>query len=119
MLHDSGAVLCKFWLQIDGEEQLARFEVRAQTPYKKYKLTVDDFRNRAKWDRYQAAAHDMLARTSTRDAPWTLIAANDKQYSRLQVLQAVAEAMEMRLQAAGIAAVRKPKTKKRKKSKAN
>lgn len=84
-------VVCKFWLQIDKDEQLERFSARARTPYKKYKLTPDDFRNRENWDQYQVAAHEMLARTNTSYAPWSLIGANDKRHARLQVLRIVAD----------------------------
>ena len=97
-LHDAGMVVCKFWLQIDAEEQLKRFEARALTPYKKYKLTDDDYRNREKWDQYQLAADDMVARTNTPYAPWHLIAANDKRHARLQVLQKVTAALDKRLE---------------------
>jgi AMP-polyphosphate phosphotransferase len=96
-LFDAGMVVCKFWLQIDADEQLKRFEARALTPYKKYKLTDDDYRNREKWDEYQLAADDMVARTNTPYAPWNLIAANDKRHARLQVLQTVTAALQHRL----------------------
>ena len=98
-LADSGIVIAKFWLQISEEEQLARFEARAETPYKKYKLTPEDFRNRENWQDYQNAAHDMLARTSTSYAPWTLIGANNKRYARIEVLKTVAERLQRQLAA--------------------
>ena len=117
-LCDAGILLCKFWLQIDADEQLQRFHARAQTPYKKYKLTADDFRNRENWDHYQVAAHDMVARTSTRYAPWNLIAANDKRHARLQVLRVIAEQLQARLDGGEDQAEQgnSKKTKKRKKS---
>ncbi|MCR9261583.1 MAG: polyphosphate:AMP phosphotransferase [Pseudomonadaceae bacterium] len=96
-LFDAGMVVCKFWLQIDADEQLQRFEARALTPYKKYKLTEEDYRNREKWDEYQLAADDMVARTNTPYAPWHLIAANDKRHARLQVLRTVTAALQQRL----------------------
>ena len=76
-------VVLKFWLQIDADEQLRRFEERAATPFKKYKLTEEDYRNREKWDDYQAAAGEMLLRTNTSHAPWHVVAANSKQHARL------------------------------------
>jgi polyphosphate:AMP phosphotransferase len=97
MLVQSGMPVVKFWLQIDAEEQLRRFEARAQTPYKKYKLTDEDFRNREKWDLYQQAAHDMVARTNTSHAPWQLLAANDKKHARLRALEILCDALETRL----------------------
>ncbi len=98
ILDDHGIPIIKFWLQIDADEQLRRFEARAQTPYKKYKLTEEDFRNREKWDLYQQAVHDMVTHTSTRYAPWTLVAANDKRHARLVVLRTVCERLEARLE---------------------
>ena len=95
----SGFVFKKFWLQIDADEQLKRFEARARTPYKKYKLTAEDFRNREKWDEYQAAVRDMIAATGTDIAPWHLIAANDKRHARLEVLREVAQGLEVQLDA--------------------
>ncbi|MDX9992240.1 MAG: hypothetical protein RBS68_09345 [Anaerolineales bacterium] len=84
-------VICKFWLQISKEEQLARFQEREQTNYKSWKITDEDWRNRAKWEDYQAAASDMVLKTSTPNAPWTLVEANDKLFARIKVLQTVAE----------------------------
>jgi polyphosphate:AMP phosphotransferase len=97
LLDQSGMPVVKFWLQIDQEEQLRRFEARAKTPYKKYKLTDDDFRNREKWTQYQEAAHDMLARTSTSYAPWHTLPANDKKYARLRALEIVGDRLEAQL----------------------
>lgn len=94
ILHESGIPVIKFWLQIDSDEQLRRFEARADTPYKKYKLTDEDFRNREKWDLYREATSDMILRTSTSYAPWNLVAANDKRHARLTVLRTVAERFE-------------------------
>jgi polyphosphate kinase 2 (PPK2 family) len=97
MLDQSGIPVIKFWLQIDQAEQERRFEARAQTPYKKYKLTDEDLRNREKWDQYQQAANDMLAKTSTSAAPWYMLAAVDKRHARLKALQIVCERLESRL----------------------
>lgn len=94
-----GAIVLKFWLQISKEEQLKRFQLREQTRFKQFKITQEDWRNREKWDLYQAAASDMIERTSTRDAPWILVAANDKYHARLKVLESVVAAMKARLAA--------------------
>lgn len=93
-LSDFGMVVHKFWLQTSPEEQLHRFEERELTPYKQYKLTPDDWRNRDKWDSYQAAAVEMLEKTSTQEAPWTPIEANDKMFARLKVLRTIVERLE-------------------------
>lgn len=86
-LVNSGAIILKFWLAIDKDEQLSRFEARADTAYKQYKLTEDDWRNRDKWGDYVQAGADMLARTDTKAAPWHVIASNDKRLARLQVFE--------------------------------
>ena len=85
-LHAHGTLVIKYWMAIDKHEQLERFEDREDTPHKQFKLTEDDWRNRDKWHDYVQAAADMLARTSTRDAPWHVIATNDKRTARLAVL---------------------------------
>ncbi|MCP5363733.1 MAG: polyphosphate kinase [Hyphomicrobiales bacterium] len=92
-----GIVLCKFWIHITKEEQLARFKAREHVVYKKWKLTDEDWRNREKWDLYERAVNDMIERTSTMAAPWTLIEGNDKRYARIKTLQTVGEAVERRL----------------------
>jgi AMP-polyphosphate phosphotransferase len=86
-LHNAGVVVVKFWLQISKAEQLRRFRAREQTPFKRFKICSEDWRNRRKWDAYQIAVGDMVARTSTDIAPWTLVAAEDKSHARIQVLQ--------------------------------
>ena len=96
-LSGAGVIVCKFWLQISPEEQLRRFKDRVKTPFKQYKITEDDWRNRAKWDSYQAAAVDMIEKTSAPDAPWTLIEAEDKRWARLRVMKAVADRLEQEL----------------------
>ncbi|MGI9590733.1 MAG: polyphosphate:AMP phosphotransferase [Myxococcota bacterium] len=96
-LCDHGIPLLKFWLHIDPEEQLRRFEARKETPYKKYKLTEEDYRNREKWPDYSRAVHDMVVRTSTDGAPWHVIAANDKRWARIEILRLVCERLERRL----------------------
>ncbi len=81
----------KFWLSVTGAEQLRRFRARERTPYKRHKITPDDWRNRAKWPLYEQAVSDMVERTSTGYAPWFLIPANDKRHARITVLERIAE----------------------------
>lgn len=88
-----GTVLVKFWLEITPEAQLKRFEARAETPHKQHKLTDEDWRNRDRWDAYQATIDDMLRHTHTVGAPWTLLAANCKRHARVTALQAVIDAL--------------------------
>ena len=90
-----GIVLCKFWFHISKEEQLARFKAREGTPYKRWKLTDEDWRNREKWDEYEEAVDDMIEHTSTMLAPWTLVEANDKRFARVKVLKTVCRAARM------------------------
>ena len=92
-----GTIIFKFWIHISKEEQLARFEARHDTPYKAWKLTEEDWRNREKWDLYEQAVEDMLIKTTTVRAPWTIVAANDKRSARVQVLQTVAERLSAEL----------------------
>ncbi len=82
-----GIVLLKFWLHIDKKTQLERFEEREKNPFKHWKITEDDWRNRGKWDDYLPAVEEMLIRTSTADAPWNIIEANDKYFARIKVLE--------------------------------
>lgn len=93
-LADSKTVIRKFYLSITADEQLARFKDRKTTPYKQYKLTEEDWRNRDKWDAYRAAADDMFENTSTPYAPWILVEANDKNHARIKVLKTVVKALE-------------------------
>ena len=86
-----GAIVVKFWLAIDKDEQLRRFKEREKVGYKRYKITEEDWRNRDKWDAYALAVHDMVDRTSTNNAPWTLVEANDKYFARVKVLETVAK----------------------------
>jgi polyphosphate:AMP phosphotransferase len=88
-LAEFGTGVLKFWLAISPEEQLRRFRDRQKTPYKQYKITDEDWRNRRKWDAYEAAACDMIERTGNEVAPWVLIEAEDKKWARVQVLRAV------------------------------
>ncbi len=97
-LIEHGILLLKFWLHIDKDEQLARFKAREQISYKKHKITEDDYRNREKWDDYKIAVNEMIARTSTRAAPWLMVEANDKRYARIKILKTVCEKMEVMLE---------------------
>ena len=94
----AGAVVVKFWLAISAEEQLRRFKEREQTRFKRFKITDEDWRNRDKWPLYEAAVCDMVDRTSTMDAPWTLVEANDKNFARIKVLKTLCERLEAALQ---------------------
>ncbi len=97
MLHDHGILLLKFWMHIDQDEQLRRFRERENTPFKRYKMSDEDWRNRERWNDYELAANDMIQRTSTQYAPWHLIAGNNKRYARIRVLKTVCQALEERL----------------------
>ena len=90
-LVDFGIVLIKFWLHISNEEQLRRFREREEMPWKRHKITPEDYRNREKWAEYELAANDMIGRTSTEYAPWTLVEGNDKRFARVKVLETVVE----------------------------
>jgi AMP-polyphosphate phosphotransferase len=92
-LSDDGVVLLKFWLHISSEEQLARFEARAANPFKQWKLTDEDWRNRARRDDYKAAVEEMVESTSTREAPWHLVEADSKRYARVKIVETVADAI--------------------------
>jgi polyphosphate:AMP phosphotransferase len=92
-----GVVVAKFWLQISKEEQYRRFKERERTRFKRFKITAEDWRNRERWDAYQAAAEEMIVRTGTAAAPWTLVEANDKYHARVKVLETLVDAIERRL----------------------
>ena len=96
-LTDYGVVLVKFWMHISKEEQLRRFQLRQQTPWKTWKITEEDWRNREKWDAYYAAVSDMLEKTSTPSAPWTIIEGNDKFHARIKAIRTVLGAINARL----------------------
>lgn len=93
-LVEFGTIVIKFWEQISRDEQLRRFKERERTDYKSWKLTSEDWRNRTKWSLYQAAVDDMLLKTSTSIAPWTVVEANDKLYARIKVLKTVVMKLE-------------------------
>jgi len=86
-----GMIVHKFWLHISPQEQLRRFKERQTIAYKQYKITDEDWRNRKQWNDYKAAVDDMVAHCSTAPAPWTLVAANDKKYARVQILKTVVQ----------------------------
>jgi polyphosphate kinase 2 (PPK2 family) len=96
---DAGVIVVKFWLQISQEEQLSRFKAREAIEFKRFKITEEDWRNRDKWDAYQQAICDMVERTSTGNAPWTLVEANDKNYARVKILRVLCERIEAELKA--------------------
>jgi polyphosphate kinase 2 (PPK2 family) len=93
-LVEHGVVLVKFWLSIDKDTQYQRFKEREATPFKRFKITEEDWRNREKWDAYVEAVEDMVDRTSTEIAPWTLVEANDKRFARVKVLRTINDALE-------------------------
>ena len=93
-----GTVLVKFWLHITKEEQYRRFKERETIPYKSWKLTDEDWRNRAKWDEYTVSVNEMVERTSTREAPWVLVEGNDKNFARVKIIQSVCDHLRQRLE---------------------
>ncbi len=93
-LTEWGAVVLKFWIQIDSDTQLERFTARQNTPEKQWKLTEEDWRNREKWPQYEEAIDEMLEKTSTENAPWHIIESNDKQYARITTLRLTLAALE-------------------------
>jgi polyphosphate kinase 2 (PPK2 family) len=96
-LVDAGGIVVRFWPQISPEEQLKRFEKRQNTPYKRWKLTPEDWRNREKWGRYDEAVEDMLLRTSTLTAPWTVVESNFKWFGRVKCLKTIVNAVSKAL----------------------
>jgi AMP-polyphosphate phosphotransferase len=93
MLTDDGVILRSLWFHIDPDEQLKRFEARLANPFKAWKMTDEDWRNRGRWDEYIQAAEDMFRETDVPHAPWTLISANSKRHARLMALKTVVEAL--------------------------
>jgi polyphosphate kinase 2 (PPK2 family) len=92
-----GAMVTKFWVHISKDEQLRRFKERQKTEFKQYKITDEDWRNRKQWDAYEGAINEMVVRTSTRGAPWVIVAGNDKRFARIQVLETVCRRLEKAL----------------------
>jgi polyphosphate kinase 2 (PPK2 family) len=89
-----GAIIFKFWLHIDKNEQLLRFQSRQSDPLKKFKITAEDWRNREKWDDYVTAVDDMLHLTHTPQAPWNIIESNNKKYARIKILKTIVQTLE-------------------------
>ncbi|MDP2171939.1 MAG: polyphosphate:AMP phosphotransferase [Rhodocyclaceae bacterium] len=98
-LAGAGAIIIKFWLQVSKDEQLRRFKEREKIEFKRFKLTDEDWRNREKWDAYHQAVCDMVDRTSSGQAPWTLVEANDKSYARVKVIRTICERLAAALEA--------------------
>jgi len=96
-LVDHGTIMLKFWIHISPDEQLRRFEARQSVPYKAWKLTDEDWRNREKWHDYERATDDMIVRTSTPTAPWTVVEGEDKRFARIKVLETVVQRLEHEL----------------------
>ncbi|MEE1113842.1 MAG: phosphate--AMP phosphotransferase [Eubacterium sp.] len=97
-LSEAGAVIIKFWVQIDNATQLARFTDRQNTPEKRWKITDEDWRNRDKWDLYEGAVNEMLQKTNTEFAPWHILESNDKKYARVKALKIVVDALKKALE---------------------
>ncbi|HOV14626.1 MAG TPA: phosphate--AMP phosphotransferase, partial [Spirochaetota bacterium] len=92
-----GMVIIKFFMHIDKDEQLRRFTERQNTPHKQWKITEEDWRNREKYDQYKNAIDEMLYRTNTDYAPWTVVEANSKYFARIKALKTVIERIEAKL----------------------
>ena len=90
----SGGVVIKFWLSITKDEQLKRFREREVTGFKRFKITEEDWRNRKRWNKYELAVGEMIDRTSTDTAPWTVVEANNKYYARVKILKEICERIE-------------------------
>lgn len=93
-LSENGAIIIKFFINIDKDEQLARFKAREKDPKKRWKLTEEDWRNREKWDDYKIAIKEMFEKTNTKENPWHLIPGNCKKYARIEVLKTITETIE-------------------------
>ena len=96
-LANAGAVILKFWMHIDKEEQKRRFCERMENPEKRWKITDEDLRNREKWDQYEVAVNEMIQKTSTTFAPWHVLESVDKKYARIKALRIVVEELERAL----------------------
>jgi AMP-polyphosphate phosphotransferase len=102
MLTDEGMAVIKFWMHISHDEQLRRFSAREAEPLKRWKITEEDWRNRGKRPEYELAVTEMLERTDTSFAPWTVVEANDKRHARVKTVETVVEVLERALTRAGI-----------------
>jgi polyphosphate kinase 2 (PPK2 family) len=96
-LSHSGAVVLKFWIDIDKDEQEKRFNERMINPAKQWKITDEDWRNREKWDQYEEAVNEMIENTDTELAPWIVVEGNSKYYARIKVLKTVVKALEEKI----------------------
>ena len=96
-LVSAGAIVVKLWLSVSSEEQLRRFKAREEASFKRYKITPDDWRNREKWPLYEPAVCDMIDRTSTENAGWTLVEADNKYYARVKILRVLVDKIETAL----------------------
>jgi len=103
LLSDDQYVIMKFWFHISKDEQLSRFKAREANPFKSWKLTDEDWRNREKWDLYHEAVEEMFEKTDTIHAPWCIIPSNNKRYARLETLSRMIQRMESHLTAKNIA----------------
>lgn len=101
-LSDDGYMIIKFWMHISKEEQLERFNERVQDPFKSWKITEEDWRNREKWDEYKEAAEEMFEKTNTHYAPWHLIEGNYKWYARVKVLKIITETIRASLDSTSV-----------------
>lgn len=102
MLADDGYIILKFWFQISNEKQLARFQEREENPFKRHKITDEDWRNREKWDEYEVAVEDMLKKTNTFYAPWAVIEGNYKWFARVKTLELINQTIIKHLEDRGI-----------------
>jgi AMP-polyphosphate phosphotransferase len=114
-LADFGTILFKFWIHISKDEQLRRFEARSGDKLRSWKLTIEDWRNRDKWDLYQEAVDEMLLKTSTVTAPWTVVEGNSKGFARVKVLKTIVEKLSSELEYDPFAPPKMPDKKKKKK----
>ena len=96
-LVNAGAIVLKFWMQIDKDEQARRFKARQENPKKQWKITDEDWRNREKWDQYEEAVNEMLKKTSTTFAPWHILESVDKKYARIKALKIIIKELEKAL----------------------
>ena len=97
-LADAGAVVLKFWMQIDKKEQEKRFRQRQENPEKQWKITDEDWRNREKWPAYEQAVDEMLQKTSTQKSPWHILPSNDKKFARVKALEIIVDTLEKALE---------------------
>jgi polyphosphate kinase 2 (PPK2 family) len=97
-MEDFGTILFKFWIHLSQDEQLRRFTSRAEDPLRSWKLTDEDWRNREKWGPYEEAVNEMILRTSTVTAPWTIIEGDSKPYARIKVLKTLVDKLSQELE---------------------